>query len=294
MTPLRVVAAHAKINLALHILAREASGYHQIETVLCRIALADELEIDDDCAAGIHLEVVTPHGEHRLATSHDVPPAANLAFRAAALFFETAALAPRVRIRLTKRIPACAGLGGGSSDAAAVLAALNGMHGTPLGERQLLEAGATLGSDVPFFIAAADLALAWGRGTRIAPLPALPPRPLLLAVPPVGMSTATAYAEFAASRDPAATAPPRIVRPLHGWDDVAAIAHNDFEATVFQRLPELRGIRDAIAASGAAIARITGSGSAIFGVYEDVHGMERARQALAERYGQCRWIATST
>lgn len=149
--------APAKLNLHLAVLARETSGYHQIETVFCALELADRLEVRR-AGAGIVLEV----------DGADLGPSEeNLAHRAARTFYEAAAIAPEAEIRLEKHIPVGAGLGGGSSDAAAAMRALNMLHGTPLDEAALLQAAATLGSDVPFFLSGGPLALAWGRGERI-------------------------------------------------------------------------------------------------------------------------------
>jgi 4-diphosphocytidyl-2-C-methyl-D-erythritol kinase len=290
---LRRVDARAKLNLALHVLAREASGFHQIETIFCAIELADELEITTACDAGIHLDVVAPPED--AAPAPDLGPAeSNLAWRAAASFFAAAGLERRVRIRLVKRIPAGAGLGGGSSDAAAVLTALNALHGAPLSDQRLLEIGGELGSDVPFFVAGVDLALAWGRGNRLAPLPPLPSRPVLLAVPPVGSSTAAAYARLAAERAADHAAPARLLQPVRRWDDVAAMARNEFEDVVFAGAPELAELREGLAGSGAFLARLTGTGSVVFGIYEDVQAAQRARDALAASHPECRWILTRT
>jgi 4-diphosphocytidyl-2-C-methyl-D-erythritol kinase len=283
--------APAKLNLWLRVLAREAGGFHQLETLFCAVELADELEVETGCDAGIRLHVGPP--PDRPGPPPDLgPPERNLAVRAATLFFRAAALPPRAELRLTKRIPAGAGLGGGSSDAAAVLHALNSLHGSPLQPQQLLELAGTLGSDVPFFLAGARLALAWGRGTRMLPLPPLPSRPVLLAVPQAPVNTAAAYAALAASRGEGWSAPPLLLRVPRDWDHVAATAVNDFEDVVFRRFPGLAAVRAALADAGAVIARMTGSGSVLFGVFDDVASAEGAQAALATSHPDVQWVLT--
>jgi len=134
--------APAKVNLSLRVLARERSGYHQLETLFCALELRDEIEIERGGGA-LSLQV---------EGAELGPPEENLVHRAAVAFHDAAGIRPDTRIRLRKRIPAGAGLGGGSSDAAATLAALNALHGAPLGPTHLLRLGAELGSDVPFFL----------------------------------------------------------------------------------------------------------------------------------------------
>jgi 4-diphosphocytidyl-2-C-methyl-D-erythritol kinase len=283
--------AHAKLNLRLAVVAREASGYHQIETLFCLIELADEVEValaDDD----ITLDV-THHTPGRDADDLG-PPELNLAVRAAREFQAAAGVRTGAAIRLTKHIPAGAGLGGGSSDAAAVLRALNELHGEPLDMAALMRVGATLGSDVPFFVAGCALALGWGRGGRLMALPPLPPRAVLLAVPRTGVSTADAYAQLAARRGAAAAEVALLPVPPLTWRDVQRIASNDFEDVIFERLPRLAGLKRALESAGAAPALMTGSGSVVFGVFED--GPQAVR-AVEERRGEfedvrCVWTRT--
>ena len=275
------VSAHAKLNLSLRVLAREASGYHQIETVFCALELADEIDIELT-GDGITLDVQTPSG----ATTVDLGPVEqNLVVRAAVAFEEFAGIAEGVHIRLLKRVPHGAGLGGGSSDAAAVLLALNSLHDAPLSQDDLLQVGSRLGSDVPFFLSGAALALAWGRGHRVVPLRALPQRTVLLAMPPERVPTADAYAAFSHHRGHTWCAPAAIVPvDVAGWSDVDRLAHNDFEEIVFMRLPQQRALREVLAGAGASPARLTGTGSAVFGVFAGEDEAVRAQQMLAQRF----------
>lgn len=287
------VMARAKLNLSLRVLAREASGFHQIETIFCAIELADEVEVSTECDPGIHLHVAGP--PEAAAPPPDLgPPASNLAVRAARAFLAAAGMPERADIRLTKRIPAGAGLGGGSSNAAAVLGALNRLHDSPLSQEQLLELGGTLGSDVPFLLAGGPLALAWGRGTRMLPLPPLPALPVLLAVPGVSVNTAAAYASLAAVRAAGFVPPAHLLTPPRTWDDVARAAANDFEDVIFRDIPRLADIRAAMEQDGAIMARMTGSGSVLFGVFRDAASADSTRRRLADRFTDVDWVLTRT
>ncbi|MEX0907097.1 MAG: 4-(cytidine 5'-diphospho)-2-C-methyl-D-erythritol kinase [Gemmatimonadota bacterium] len=271
--------AHAKLNLTLQVLAREESGFHQIETLFCAIELADDLEVSvrGDC---VTLDVRSGAG-----ASVDLGQTQlNLAYRAAMAFRAAAGRSAGAHIRLVKHIPAGAGLGGGSSDAAAVLRALNALHDGPLSEAALLDVGARLGSDVPFFLNGAPLALAWGRGSRLLPLPPLPRAEVLLAVVSEGVRTADAYGALAHRREQgeAPGVAPAVLALPRSWQDVAAAAVNDFEDIVFQRLPQLATLRHALADHGATLARMTGTGSVVFGIFEDAAVMQRAAVAVHE------------
>lgn len=285
--------AHAKINLGLAVLARETSGFHQIETIFCALELADDVEITLG-GDGIRLAVEAPP-DNPGATADLGAAAKNLAVRAARGFHELAGLPPDAHIRIVKRIPVAGGLGGGSSDAAAVLTGLNRLHGEPLDLPALLRLAASLGSDVPFFLARSPLAVAWGRGSRILPLPPLQALPVLLVVPAAGVATSDAYAELAAGRPHDYACPPAILPALPpDWWELAKAVSNDFEPVIFRRLPELAEMREALEGSGALMARMTGSGSTLFGVYPDSASAGRARTALAAAFPDAGVIVTRT
>jgi 4-diphosphocytidyl-2-C-methyl-D-erythritol kinase len=275
-------AAPAKVNLFLRVLAREEGGYHQIETLFQSLELADQVKLElRGAGEGIELEV------EGIAPGSLGPSASNLVVRAAEAFLARlsgdASPAGRtgVRIGLRKRIPHGAGLGGGSSDAATTLRGLNEMLGFPLSGSELLEIGETLGADVAFFLCAAPLALAWGRGDRVLPIAPLPAAGVLLALPPWGIATPDAYASLARSRaaSGATSAGARAygrglapgtspgMSPWTSWEGVAAEAENAFEGPVFADHPELVRIQGALEVAGARIARLSGSGSAVFGVF---------------------------
>jgi 4-diphosphocytidyl-2-C-methyl-D-erythritol kinase len=252
-----VLHAHAKINLWLRILAREhGTGYHQIETAFCRLRLADELRFES-----------MPEGFELTVEGADLgAPESNLVTRAAAAFREATDLDPAVRVRLHKRIPAGAGLGGGSSDAATTLLALNRIHGSPLDAAALHRVACGLGADVPFFLCGAALALAWGRGDRLLALPAPPSAGVCIVCPGTPIPTADAYRAWDAAPAPAPA--PLELADMRSWDTIAARAHNDFEAVATRWIPRLAVIRGALLDAGARFARLTGSGSAVFGIFD--------------------------
>src|SRR6266487_389109 len=181
------VLAHAKINLFLRILAREASGFHQIETAFALLELADELAVRrGGSGGGVTLEVDGP----------DLGPTdENLAVRAARLVLDATGNRFGVTIKLTKKIPVRAGLGGGSSDGAAALHAVNALAGNAVPRHELHHFAARLGADVAFFASGAPAALAWGRGERLFRIPAPPAAPTLVALvlPPLTVATPDAY-----------------------------------------------------------------------------------------------------
>lgn len=250
------VNAQAKVNLRLRILAREASGFHQLETIFLRLTLADEVTV----RTGVHGRTLDSRG------AEVGPVERNLAYRAA-MALRDAGGADTFAIEIEKRIPVGAGLGGGSADAAAALRALNALSPKPLPEAELLALAAPLGADVPFLTSRAVMALAWGRGERMLALDAPPERPVVVLVPPFGISTAEAYAWF----DDSAGPPPMESRVWHpeelaNWPALAGLAHNDFEPVVMARHPEVAELLATLRGAGCALAMMSGSGSAVFGI----------------------------
>lgn len=281
------LTAPAKINLRLCVLAREASGFHQIETLFCALELADIVEVRH----------ANPGFELRVSGAQLGPPTQNLAYRAAQLFFRTSGIDPHVAIALHKRIPVGGGLGGGSSDAATTLRALDALCAEPLGEARLLDLAPALGSDVPFFLVGSPLALAWGHGERLLPLRHLPAAPVLLAVPPFPSSTAEAYGELAKQRSRAK--PHLRAARLHpdrlgDWTDIATVATNDFEPVLFARFPELAAIKSALVDAGANVALLAGSGSTVFGVFPDDAMRDAAAENLQDRFPDLHLVRTHT
>ena len=276
------VLCPAKLNLYLRVIAREDSGYHQIETLFQAIDLCDELEVHLG-GSRIALEVRSapagPLGEVRDDLGD---PERNTVVLAARAFFAATGHEPGVEMRLRKAIPAGTGLGGASSDAAGALTALNVLYGDPLERAELLKLGGAVGSDVPFFLAGGASVLGWGRGDRLLVRPPLPPLPVLLVVPDERSSTASAYQEL--SVRVALPAPPAVLggAPLGGWRALAAVQGNDFQRAVFERFPRLGAVRRSLAEAGAVLARMTGSGTALFGVFGDEAGAATTAAHLVE------------
>lgn len=256
------VAAQAKLNLHLRVLAREESGFHSIETIFHRIDLADELTV----------EVTAGERTLDVDSGETGPAESNLAWRAAVAYAAHAGWPRGFRIELRKRIPVGAGLGGGSADAAAVLRALNSLSPEPVGMHGLLHLAADLGADVPFLASDAVMALAWGRGERMLALPPLPLRDILLMNPGFSVSTADAYRWLDDDRVNERTEAPLPLAidadSLSTWAAIGRFARNDFEAPVIARHPRLAGYLERLRHSRATFAQMTGSGSAIFGVLD--------------------------
>jgi 4-diphosphocytidyl-2-C-methyl-D-erythritol kinase len=254
------VEAQAKINLFLRILSREPSGYHQLETLFQRIALADSVTVRTG-GGGRSLDC---------RGADTGPVEKNLAWRAAVAFTEAAGGPTGFQIEIEKRIPVGGGLGGGSADAAAVLRALNALAERPLDDTALAAIAFSLGADVPYLVSAHALALGSGRGEKLFPLGALPARKVLLMVPPFGVSSADAfgwYDDQKASRHSGTRATLPVGRKLE-WRTIAALAANDLESVVAEHHPEVSALRDSLRRSGAMVAQMSGSGSVVFGVFE--------------------------
>lgn len=257
--------AQAKVNLSLRILAREESGFHQIETVFQRLALADLVTVR--ATGGRSLDVRFAED----ARTVDLGPVEqNLAWRAADAYTAVAGTPRGWAIEIEKRIPVGGGLGGGSADAAAVLRALDALAARPLGTSALVAIAARLGADVAFLASDAEFALAWGRGERLLQLPPLSPAAVLLIIPDFGVHTGHAYAALAAHR--AAGHVPtgaawRSPRSLGSWSAVAADAVNDFEPVIFEQHPALANVRAQLAGlPQTVLALMSGSGSTLFAV----------------------------
>jgi 4-diphosphocytidyl-2-C-methyl-D-erythritol kinase len=262
--------AYAKINLLLRILAREASGYHSIETLFQRLALHDVVHV--------RVGAMTPSllcAGPAMPDSGLGPVEQNLAWRAAMAYTAAAGWHTGWEIAIEKHIPVGGGLGGGSADAAAVLRALEAMCPSPLGAERLMAVAGTLGADVPFLLSGHSLAWAWGRGDRLLPLPPLSRATVHLATFVEGVNTAAAYRAFAHEREIRGEMPPATSYDMDtfaSWRAIAAIAMNDFEpivctmhAGVATVLPALRHLAAERQASGIpTIGMMSGSGATCF------------------------------
>jgi 4-diphosphocytidyl-2-C-methyl-D-erythritol kinase len=278
------ILAHAKANLFLRVLARETSGYHTLETLFTLLDLADELVVER-AAGGIELEV---------EGADTGPVEQNLVYRGARTVLDATGNRFGVRITLIKRIPVQSGLGGGSSDGAAALLAVNRLAGDAIPRHELLQFAARLGSDVPFFASGAPFALAWGRGERLFRLPAPKPAPVLLVVPPFGSDTTAAYGQLDDSRGAGFQRGAVVLDTdaLTTWGGIARLGGNDFESVMFAGRPALSGLFERLAATRPLLARMTGSGTTLIAVYRSEGDREAAAMELGEREG--RLIRTAT
>lgn len=293
------IAAPAKVNLWLRVGPPRPSGYHDLSTLFCALDLGDMVVIrkrGPDEEVGLEVAFAPP-----LEAAPELGPRdSNLAVRAAELFAERAGIADAMHIQLIKRIPAGGGLGGGSSDAGSVLRALRRMYPKALGETDLLEVAASLGSDVPFFLRGVPLAMGAGRGERLTSAGALPPRPVVLVLPPFPVSTADAYGWLDQDREESGDEQAELQEPTHDggadltWDRVAELAQNDFEGPVFARHPELGQLRDSLREEGARPALLAGSGSTVFGVFSDGETAADGMRAIRADHPDHRVILTGT
>lgn len=273
------VSAPAKVNLSLRVLGKRADGFHEIRTVFQAVDLADEVSVD---LAGRGVSV-------RVEGADVGPERENLAYRAAEAFLDATGKTHGVRIELVKRIPAGAGLGGGSSDAAAVLRCLAALSSSPPSAGSLHRIGAALGSDVPFFLGDSPLARASGRGEVLTALPPLPEAHMVLALPLVHVATAEAYralargplehSDAAAGRTDAGSANP------HSWPDAMAMLHNDFEGAVAPLYDEIARSLDALRGAGASGTLLSGSGAASFGLFGSAEEAGRVATRLQASLG---------
>jgi 4-diphosphocytidyl-2-C-methyl-D-erythritol kinase len=270
------VKAPAKLNLFLRVVGRRADGFHELETVFQWIDLADELTFvsGDELRLTGGCEAAPPGPE-------------NLVLRAAAALREATGFRGGASIHLEKRVPVGAGLGGGSSDAAAALVALNRLWDLGLGAAKLAELAAGLGSDVPFALWGGT-ALGRGRGEILEAL-ATPPLWFVLVRPPFAVVTARAYTLYR----PAIVTPSveSFLAALASADPerLAPLLRNDLEAGVFGEWPELAALREKLLEAGALGARMTGSGSVVFGLARDERHAREMVDRL-ERSGRDLWV----
>lgn len=263
MTATARVIAQAKVNLLLRILAREQSGYHSLETVFLRLDLGDDVMVR--LASGRSIDCSGP----TMPAGGLGPAEKNLAYRAAVAYSEATGWPSGFAIEITKRIPVGGGLGGGSADAGGVLRALDALSPAPLGTR-LAELASGLGADVPFMAIDSPMALAWSRGERMLPLRAPMTRPTVLIVPDFGVDTAEAYGWLSSDRGSYQPSGGLIsLDALATWEAIGGVATNDFQSVVARRHPVIGEMVDELASAGALVSMMSGSGSTVYGVFDE-------------------------
>ena len=301
-SPRLTVKCYAKINLGLRVLGKRADGYHELRTVFQTVALHDLLEVRLEKGSGVALE----------CDAAELGGSDNLAVRAAAAMVEELHLRQRVHLILRKRIPWGAGLGGGSSDAAAALRAVAQLSGKRVPLDRLLKLAAGLGADVPFFLLGGT-ALGLGRGTEVYALPDFPRRQVVLAFPGVAVNTAAAYADLdRAGTEPRPYrsaqgvvrrgGPPRPPSVQEGsltgpsetdkifsfcasvWGRQGSRLKNDFETVVFSAYPQVARLKRLLTRAGASPALLSGSGSAVYGLFDSRTRADRAVESVKARH----------
>ena len=273
--------AYAKINLYLDVLNKREDGFHDIKTVMHTVSLCDDITVSVRRAekSSVHLSVA---GHPKLPTD-----SRNLAVRAAELFLNTTLIGAEVHIRLVKRIPVAAGMAGGSSDAAAVLRAMNKAFKRPLTEKRLLELAAELGSDVPYCLIGGT-ALCYGRGERMERLPEALRLTLLVAIADEYVSTPMAYGEldrlysdFKTERDSSHEgAFDSVIEAARSGKTDDLKLYNIFENAVFGTCTKAEKIKRQMLDLGATHALMSGSGPSVFGVFQNSAQAESALESF--------------
>jgi 4-diphosphocytidyl-2-C-methyl-D-erythritol kinase len=263
------VRALAKINLDLRVLGKRPDGYHELRTIFQTISLADSIDI-----------AFTPARRTAVELACDLAIPDNLVTRAAHLALEAMGATGRLEMRLTKRIPVGAGLGGGSSDAAAVLLALPVLAGRDLRTAKLCELAQQLGSDVPFFLLG-GAAVGIGRGTELFPLPDGRPRAGLLVAPGLHISTTEQYRRLSPRLTTESQQNKIFSFQSQVWGQARPqAAANDFETVVFEQHGGLAVLKRTLLRAGAETAMMTGSGSAVFGLFPTREQVSQAFESL--------------
>jgi len=278
------ITAPAKINLYLAVEEKRADGYHNISSVMQKIDLADYL----------HLRI-GGQGITLFCPSSGLPEdSSNLAWRAAKIFFESTGIPEGVTITLRKEIPVAAGLGGGSSDAAAVLVGLDRLYGTELGRETLQTLAARLGADVPFFVADSPTALATGTGTELQPFAGPTGYWIVLINPGFAVSTRWVYENLALTTGNKFYTLPGSLRSV---DTSIALLNslfsstgprftlfNDLEAVTVANYPELQRIKESLDRGGATASLMSGSGPTVFGIVTDYDQAEKLLVNFQKQY----------
>ncbi len=285
-----VQKAPAKINIYLKITGRRPDGYHTLVTFMQKVSLFDELTFER-CSGGVHLAC----SQAGLPTDKD-----NLVYRAAELFFRTmgwrlAEPERGVAITLNKTIPIAAGLGGGSSDAAATLLGLNTLFDCGCSEEGLAAMGLQLGADVPFFLAESAACLGEGIGEILSPVDPVRGYNVVLVNPGFPVSTQWAYQNFALTNSGRASNLKNLQIMEDGAEGECKSAStsfflmnacNDLESVTLQRHPEIAQIKSEILANGADVAMMSGSGPTVFGLFKEKQAAEMSQLAFKERFAQ--------
>ena len=276
------IRAPAKINLSLRVVGKRRDGYHLLDTIMVPVSLYDEIEIRKISAAGgkkVVDRLIKVTCDHPLVPRGDE----NIAYKAALLLMRRAGSEQAVHVHIRKRIPVGAGLGGGSSDAAATLIGLNRLLKLRLSAAKLEKIARSVGADVPFFIRARP-ARARGIGERLQPIRKLTRFWVVIVYPGFAVSTAWVFKSFSSTL----TKPPlntSILSSLKSLEKLAGLLHNDLESVTLKRYPRLRLIKARLLHEGAVGGLMSGSGSSVFGVFASQRQAARALRRLRKEEG---------
>lgn len=265
--------AKAKINLTLDIVCKRPDGYHEVNMIMQTLELCDYINVEK-IFSGIEISGTgfIPYDE------------TNLAYKAAKLFFDVSGVRGGARIYIEKILPVCAGMGGGSSDGATVLCALNDLYGKPLSKKVLVKIASRLGADVPYFVFGGT-ALATGIGEKLESITPFEKTPVVVVKPPVSVSTPLAYKglDFGTMIHPDVDS---AVTAIENGDrqKLCKVIGNAFEQTVFCEYPQIEKVKSAMIALGADGALMSGSGSAVFGLFLNPETAKKAYNELKKEY----------
>lgn len=268
------INAYAKINLTLYITGIRSDGYHELSTNMHSIDIRDEVSITR-----------TDSGKISLVCNEDVPKGSdNTAVRAAHMMKQHLHTDDGFLINIKKNIPIQAGLGGSSADAAAVIRGINELYGSPMSHGEMIDVGAGIGADVPFMIYGGS-AHCTGIGEVISPAERLPACFILLAIPWEGVPTKWAFEEFDKRHVPGQHDSTKINDALKqgNLNNIAALLHNDLEEVAAERFPEIARLKETMIESGALGAAMSGSGSGVFGIFDERDRLESAASGLDRR-----------
>lgn len=258
--------SYAKVNLTLHIGRKLENGFHPINSLMQQIDLADDISIEK-----------LPEDTIEIECSASIPTKKNLCYSAARLMKTKFGIKDGVRISIEKKIPIGAGLGGGSSNAAAVIIAMNSMFNLNLADEKLREIAREIGSDVPFFISGGSAYIS-GTGENVEPLEGLPCMHVVLVYPEFEVSTKMAYGLWDKNGNSSSPVSPNSLKDLHS---IAASLSNDLQSVIFDSYEGLQDIREKLIQMGALNASLSGSGPTIYGIFrteeEANHAAEKFR-----------------
>jgi len=269
-----IIYANAKINLVLDVTGKRNDGFHNVKMIMQTLELCDVITVEkaDD---GISLTGSDSNLKYDRT---------NLAWKAAEIFFEKSGITGGCKIHIEKNIPICAGMAGGSSDAATVLSALNSLYGNPLGEKELLECGALLGSDVPYCIIKGT-ALAEGRGEILTKIPSFSAEHILIVKPDIDISTPWAYKNLKLNELKHPDVDSAVIN-IGRKTELFPLFENVFETVVFNEYPEVAEIKSTMLNLNAATALMSGSGPTVFGIFENEKDINNAYNLFTKKYKQ--------